>query len=271
MSTLHMSCVSRKDSPGRRELVMLAPRGGRIPGPFRTIEEDSAKHQILLDQVQELRGRIMVEEGALPKTGLDSLGRHRSDLDEKAWHLVVVSGGNRVTGCVRYHVHPSNVSFQRLSVRRAAAASGCKKWAHRVKTAVEGELASARHHSFSLVEIGGWVLEPELRGSAEGIRMALGTFAWGQIAGGCLGITTATVKHGSSSMLRRIGGSPLRAFGEPLPRYYDPDYNCEIDMLRFDSRSPNPAYAKLVDDVRHSLLSTPVICPREKQLLRSAS
>ncbi len=271
MSTLHMSRGSRNASRGRRELVMLAPGGSRIPGPFRTIEEDSAKHYNLLNQVQRLRGRIMVEEGALPKTGLDSLGRHRSELDEKAWHLVIVSDGDRVTGCVRYHVHPANVSFQRLSVRRAAAASGCKRWAHRVQTAVEGELAKARRSSFSLVEIGGWVLERELRGTAEGIKMALGTFAWGQIAGGCLGITTATVKHGSSSMLRRIGGSSLRAFGEPLPRYYDPDYNCEIDMLRFDSRSPNLAYAKLVDEVRHSLISTPIICPREEQALRSAS
>ena len=266
-----MSPAARRAATGVRKLVMLAPKGARIPGPFRSIEEDSGKHYDLLNQVQRLRGQIMVEEDALPKSGLDLMGRHRSDLDDNAWHLVVTSGANQVQGCVRFLVHPSSVSFNRLSIRQAATAPGCKVWERRVRTAVENELAAAPRGAFSFAEIGGWVLDRELRGSIEGIRMALGIFAWGQIAGGCLGITTATVKHGSSSMLRRIGGSPVHAFGEPLPRYYDSDYNCQIEMLRFDSLKPNPAYVSLVNDVRHSLLSTPIICPREMQRLRSAS
>ncbi len=271
MSTLQLSRVTHKKPSPIRQLVMLAPAGGRIPGPFRSVAQDSRLHTQLLEQVQQLRGRIMVEEGALPQSGLDAFGRHRSELDAHAWHLLMVSGASRVTGCVRYLVHPSNVLFSRLGLRRAAAASGCAKWAHRVRSAVEGELAQARREAFSLVELGGWVLERELRGTADGIRMALGAFAWSQIAGGCLGRTTATVKHGSSSMLRRIGGSSLHAFGEPLPRYYDPDYNCEIEMLRFDSRKPNPAYSSLIDDARGSLLSTPIICPQEAQIWQSAS
>ncbi len=271
MRTLQMSRVSRKTSFGCRQLVMLAPEEGPIPGPFRMIEQDSAMHSDLLDQVQKLRGRIMVEEQALPASGLDSRGRHRSDLDAKAWHLIVLSGSGEVNGCVRYLVHPSNVAFNRLSVRRSATASGCRKWAQRVRAAVESELATARRETFSLMEIGGWVLERQLRGTVEGIRMALGAFAWGQIAGGCLGLTTATVKHGSSSILRRIGGCSLTAFGEPLPRYFDPDYNCDIEMLRFDSRRPNPVYASLIDEVRASLLTTPIVCPGQRQVLRSAS
>ena len=77
--------------------------------------------------------------------------------------------------------------------------------------------------------------------------------------GGALGITTANVAHSCSSILRRLGGSYLEFEGTPIPSYFDPKYNTEIDLLRFDSRHPSPKYAELIETVMDKLANVSVV------------
>jgi hypothetical protein len=258
-----------KDLETGRKLVLLAPLGARIPGPYRCIEQDDSRYAELMSQLQALRGRIMVEESVISKDHLDEEGRHNSPVDLDSWHLVILDEG-RVAGCARYLVHPSNVPMSDLVVKRTAS-FGCENWARRVSSALQRELGLVRRHAFSLVEFGGWAIAKELRGTSEAARMALASYAFCQIAGGCFGLTTATVQHGSSSILRRIGGRSLVADGEAIPQYFDPEYNCEMELLRFDSRQPNPKYLSLLKGIRASLLSTPIICRTEATSLSWAS
>jgi hypothetical protein len=44
-----------------------------------------------------------------------------------------------------------------------------------------------------------------------------------------------------------------------LPPYYDPQYDCLMEILRFDSRAPNARYRGLVEQLHGKLLETPVI------------
>jgi hypothetical protein len=83
--------------------------------------------------------------------------------------------------------------------------------------------------------------------------LALAGYSLGRIRGGCLGITTATVRHCSSSILRRLGGATLEADGVTVPRYYDPRYRCDMEVLRFDSRNPNTKYLHLIELLREKL------------------
>ena len=99
----------------------------------------------------------------------------------------------------------------------------------------------------------------ESRCTAEGLVLALAGYSLGRISGGCLGITTATVRHCSSSILKRIGGVPLQADGVEIPSYYDPRYNCEMEIIRFDSRRPNTKYAAIIEQVSARMASVPVI------------
>lgn len=254
-----------------RSLVLLAPGGARVPDVFGRVDTSHSVYSDLMSRVQRLRGRIMVEEQALPERELDSLGRHRSKYDYKAWHMVTLSGAGEVVGCFRYLVHPTEVSFGDLSIKRVSKVMGCSRWASQFRAAIESELARVRRFGFQLVEFGGWVLSQEFRGSTEAFRMALNAYAWTQLAGGCLGLTTATVKNGSASMLRRLGGSSLEAFGEPIPRYFDSEYNCDIEMLRFDSRTPNPEYDGRLAAAREKLSSATVVCSRRFGQLPLAS
>ena len=89
--------------------------------------------------------------------------------------------------------------------------------------------------------------------------LALAAYSLGRLFGGALGLTTATVRHSSSAILRRLGGSHLQANGTFVPPYYDPRYQCDMELLRFDSRRPNPRFARLVDLLKERLTNVRVV------------
>jgi hypothetical protein len=91
----------------------------------------------------------------------------------------------------------------------------------------------------------------------------LAAFSLGRIAGGALGLTTATVRHASSTILRRLGGSNLEVNGKPIPSYYDERYGCEMELLRFDSRRPSSRFAAVIDRLAERLAYVPVIAASE--------
>jgi hypothetical protein len=44
-----------------------------------------------------------------------------------------------------------------------------------------------------------------------------------------------------------------------VPDYYDPHYDCQMELLRFDSRRPNPRYAPLIDHLKEKLTHVTVV------------
>src|ERR1035437_1492396 len=72
----------------------------------------------------------------------------------------------------------------------------------------------------------------------------------------------------SALILRRIGLESLCADGVALPPYFDPRYGCQMEVLRFDSRFPNPRYRDWVAEFISSLTSAPVMC-RERARSRA--
>jgi hypothetical protein len=109
-------------------------------------------------------------------------------------------------------------------------------------------------------EVGGWAVAEDYRRTLEPLRIILATYALLELLGGCVGVATATSRHSSATMLRRIGLHSLQSDGVDLPPYYDPQYSCEMEVLRFDSRYPNPKYREWVDQLASYLIAAPVVC-----------
>ena len=185
-------------------------------------------------------------------------GRHIVKSDLKSWHLVVLDEAQRVCGCTRYHHHPAGVEFSGLTAAESSLAS-CPEWGSRVKSAVEEELALSRSMDLAFIEIGGWALAREIRGSVEALRMVLAAYAFFRALGGAVGLATATIRHSSASILRRIGGRPLQHKGLQVPSYQDPQYKCSMEMLRFYSWAPNPRYDWWIREIGSEIRSIPVI------------
>jgi hypothetical protein len=119
-------------------------------------------------------------------------------------------------------------------------------------------MARAQAAGLRFGELGGWAISPQRRGSPDGLMMILAAFGLARTLGGALCITTANARS-SSPILRRVGGAFLEFDSTPIPSYFDPRYNHEMDLLRFDSRSPNPKYAALVEMVSGVLSKVSVV------------
>lgn len=187
------------------------------------------------------------------------------EADERSWHVLLVDDDDSVSGCARYTAYPDNVGFHALGVSRSALAFS-DQWGVKLREAVEHEMTAARKQGLAYVEVGGWALKEELRGTTDALRIALASYALAHLLGGCLGLGTATYRHSSCSILRRLGGRPLQLAGVELPPYYDPMYECRMEVLRFDSRKPHTRYEAMTAELSGQLAAASVFTPAEESL-----
>ena len=257
-----MRLIPCKGGDLRRKFVLLSPRRSHSSF-FCDSSVDASLHRQLLADAQRLRGSVYLQIGATESSQLSSDGRHVQADDSRSWHLLTLDERGRVAACTRYLSHPSTVSFSELTVAHSALATD-PSWGRRFRQAIEAELALAKKRRWSYVEMGGWVISEKMRCTTEAVRMVLAAYGLAQVLGGALGIATVT-QHGSSPILRRIGGESLLSRGVEMPPYYEPQYKYEMEILRFDSSRPNARYSTWVNDCRTFLQTVPVICAKPAQ------
>jgi hypothetical protein len=248
-------------STAQTQLIVLSPT--RVAPPklfrFKNIQASSRRHDELLAKLQRFRGAVYSRDGAITKSELTPDGRHRLAIDERSWHVMSLTPQGEVCACVRYLPENAGTDFDDLWIRESAI-SNSPNWGDYFRRAVEQEREYARRKHVDFAEVGGWAVSEDRRWTTEPLRMILGVWGLSKILGGGVGVATATVRHGSAVILRRIGLGSLVANGVELPSYYDPHYGCEMEALRFDSDLPNPKYRKWIQELRTHLESSPVVC-----------
>jgi hypothetical protein len=208
--------------------------------------------------MQRFRGSVYLEDGAITPEELTSDGRHQLVIDEYSWHLLTLNKAGAVCACLRFLPEANCTEFDELWLRHAALTDSAV-WGPKLRRAVEHEMTQAERERLCFGEVGGWAVAPERRLTTEPLRTILATYGLLELLGGCAGIATATHRHGSAPMLRRIGLSGLEADGAELPPYYDPQYRCEMEILRFDSRYSNPKYRDWIRELSSYLSLAPVL------------
>ena len=256
-SRSQLDAVQRRFKSPSRRLALLAPSNAFIPKVFHDVRRDCDGHRALFSQMQRFRGQVYLKDGAIKQSDLID-GRHVVEADDYSWHLLVHDEKGTIAGCIRYQSHDAKSLFLRLSVFSTAIAA-CPQWGPALKQAVHSEVTVAKSLNLSFVEVGGWALAEHVRGTSEALRLGLAAYSLGQLMGGAVGMSTATRRHCSSSILRRMGGESLKCDGTPIPAYYDPQYECEMEILRFHSWNPNPRYMLWVEEIRQFLQHIPVI------------
>lgn len=248
---------SRSWNPTR--FVVLPPSKAAMPDVFRNVETDHKRHDRLLASMQRLRGDAYIKDGAIRREDLTADGRHVLRVDEHSWHVLSLDSAGQVASCLRYLDESQAAGFESLCIRQAALAR-CPEQGGRFRSAVEREMIRARQMRMGFGEVGGWAVAESHRRTLEPVGILLATYGLLELLGGCLGVATATFRHASSTILRKIGLASLAAGGEELAPYFDPTYGCHMEVLRFDSRFPNSKYSGWVKELAGVLTESPVIC-----------
>jgi len=251
------SAQMRLVTSASRTLLLLAPSQRAVPALFTGVQFAPHRYEDLLAETQAFRGRIYLEDGAIKPWQLDH-GRHKQESDLESWHLLVLDHKGHVCGCARYREYPGSARFNELNVSHSPLARSAE-WGDMLHRAIASELELSRRLDCPLAELGGWALAEDIRGTAEALRMTVATYALTRELGGAIGLSTVTRRHGSASILRRMGGRSLEYRGRQLPAYYDDQYECEMEILRFYSWAPNPRYGVWIDEMKDNLRSVQVI------------
>lgn len=215
-----------------QHLVLVAPRERRS-----SLCEDarwmvSAElHDDLLDAIQRLRGATYVADGAIAASRLDAHGRHREREDDDAWHLAITDAGGEVVGCVRCLSYPPGTHFDELTTLRDIELARSAEMGFLYRRAVDYHLGKAERAGRSIVVPGGWAVDASHRRSSIAFQLLAGVHMLCRQERAAACIATATLRHGSAAMLRRLGAEPLAVAGTEVSRYFEPKYGCDMEAL----------------------------------------
>jgi len=240
-----------------QRLVVLAPPNVALPRCLGHVTCDSVERQRLLSDLQRLRGRTYLKDGAIQAAQLTPDGRHVTPEDEKSWHLLLRNENGSVSGCIWYLEHSTLPSFEQLRLRHTALAHD-HHWGHKLREAVRSHVECARQERIRYAEVGGWAVAEDSR-LPDCLLLVLSTFGLSQALGGALVVATATVRNASAAVLQRLGGSHLAGDGYVVPPYHEPRYGCQMEILRFDTRQPTAKFKRMVDYLREKLYHLPVV------------
>jgi hypothetical protein len=246
-------------APQSWRMTLLAPGYGESPNSCKRVladetrtAVDAEKHTKILRSIQSMRGEVYREYDPIAAELLSD-GRHYDPLDDQSWHIVLHTPAGYILGSSRYRIIENG--FEQLAVSRSALAFSLE-YGSLLKSAVECHIQQALLSGIRYGEAGMWALRPEVRCSTAAVTLVLMTFALAAALGGGLGITTATTRHGSSSILQRLGGSTFPG----LPSYYEPKYGCMIEIVQFDSANLDSRYRGRMRRVEAELANCDVIC-----------
>ena len=246
-------------SRAKTRFIVLPPSQYALTSDFRHVEVNAGYYDGLLAKMQRFRGKVYLADGAIQPGDLVD-GRHQVSIDEQSWHILSVDSEDSICACMRLrHLTTKNGGgFDDLWVRHAL--SRCQGLYQKFRDAVEMEMMRARQLKIGFGEVGGWAVAEEHRWTLEPLRIVIASFALGELLGGCAGVATATFRHRSAIVLRKVGLTALKEGGAELPPYYDPHHDCQMEVLRFDTRCPNPKYRASVRELSAALGASLVVC-----------
>ena len=227
-----------------RNHTLLAPATWHQVHRFRDLTVDESGHDELIGAIQRFRGKAYMEDGALSAGALTADGRHCQAVDAASWHLVVRNDNGDILSCARYF--PLTTPRFESTIMSKSALANSAEWREKVKQAVEASIKRANARGAVFAELGGWCVAKESRNSTQALRTVLLMYALGEVLGGTVGLSTATKRHSSSSILQRLGAKRADVNGEVLPAYFEPMFDCEMELLQFDSLHPAERYAPQV-------------------------
>lgn len=221
----------------------------RILPPRAEWHGTAAEYETTVGAIQQFRGAIYRQDGAIPADALDADGRHRSESDERSFHVSVWTKEGALAGCFRLRVHRPGSSVDDLCVAPALSRID-PAIRPNVRHAISSLMARAWDEGILFGEVGGWSVQTDFRRNRELLTMPLSAFTVYEHFGSAFVIAHATHRHSSARILKEIGGFSLGQDGSAFSPYLDDYYGCLMEFVCFDSRKPAERMAAAARSIR---------------------
>src|SRR5215831_7070742 len=163
------------------------------------------EHLAAVSEVQRFRGRVYVEDGAIPAGELDEEGRHCQEFDFENYHLCLRDAEQRIRGCFRLRLHEQAAEIPDLKLHEVIERmpSGLAALCYGALTSL---FELSRRQRVRIGEVGGWAVDEELRHHRASTLLPFAAWSLYQSLGDAIVFASATMRHRSSTILKRIGG-----------------------------------------------------------------
>ena len=242
-------------------LTVVAPSADRIPEWLPNVLVDEGVYSDTIDDIQRFRGYVYVQDKAIPTSALDTQGRHVSEYDYHAWHLILRDRRQDLCGAIRVGIvayGAENRNMDDLQIVQYLSRMTPEGKAP-LETSVMAFLNRCYSLQPSICEPGAWAVAEDVRKGRLAPVLAASIWSLLRAVGGAAGVATATTRHQSSEILRKMGGFELFADGLPLPAFYDAHHDCLIELVGFDSGYLNPRLEATVLEVEEYINDLPII------------
>jgi hypothetical protein len=200
----------------------------------------------LRKDIQKLRGRVYIQDGAISADELDEAGRHLFCGENTRWYVAVVemnSGTLLAANGYSAHFQPAKALhgthvrhiLERAPVEQAQAL--IREYESVVKNCLQ------LGHGFG--EGAGWIASPGIQALNSGILAALAGPALFNCIGVRVSMCVATQRHSANAILKRIGMRPL--LGDVTSSVFDdPTYGCRMEALAFTQENLTNGFHRVV-------------------------
>lgn len=254
------------------DLTVVAPSSAHVPEWLTNVLVNEGMYRNLVDEIQRFRGYVYVKDKAIPSSSLDEQGRHYSEYDFRAWHIVLRDRRQELCGAIRVGLMPwtriNDISDLQVVQYLARLSAGNDEKAT-LQTVVRNFLENCRTIQPTVWEPGAWAVSEDMRRSRLAPVLAASIWSLGRAIGGAAGVSTATTRHGSSEILKKMGGFELAFNGAPLPPFYDTYHECFIELVGFDSDYLNPRLETTVTEIQDYIKGLPIITREDSSCAES--
>lgn len=212
-----------------------------------------------IEAVQRARLISYMERAILPREAFRSLRANRDARDEHCVHLIL-HRRNCLYGAIRcqfHHLyrddHPEAAPPLFVeSLKRSLMPD-------EVTATVLNAMATMGSGSASFMEIGGWLVNPDLR-KCTALALALPAAVWAFVGRfpEFAGVSMLRASNGAARTLLNLGALPLRHDERDLV-FTDPFYRGQVQMLALHSRRYHPRIEPLVQDCLNMLTAQGVL------------
>jgi hypothetical protein len=245
--------VSLANKATRFRTVVLASDGAYVPTECTNVAQNDSTYAGYVERIRSFRERIWQADGAIPQNGQDPHMDHFASFDEVGCHAILMNGADELVGCARYlmwDLRSGNFRLEQLALfpfLTRMASEQRALFVSAIQYFLDDSLARSPVSYRRLMESGGWAVDRrEENRYAAPLLVAIG-FALG-LSNLCLvGLSAATVRHRSNSILKRLGMFELRYRSQALPTFFDPYHGCDMEILG-SCRSPSQLIGPTVAD-----------------------
>ncbi len=242
--------------------VIIEPEISEYKPDAFSMTRDSDLRYDFMFELFKMRGSVYLQDGAISEENLDKFGKYVSPHDKYSWQVLLLDSSKKPHGGLRirfWDFENIRAHFMQTHAKELIDRMDCDNQKVYQESIIRFLDEEMRTKFFG--EVAGLVITDYEKNSPAALLLVAFCFAFGEFVGGFNALVSATERHYSNRIMRKIGGHriPHKETKEYLNTFFDSKYNCNMEYIVFESACPAALIQDLCKKIQEKLKTTLVL------------